>query len=300
MVVVHLKGGLGNQMFQYALGRSLAIKYQTKLILDYSFFKNQVAREGFTPREFELGIFHIEGTCENDQNFNDYRKLKKLDKIKALLGLPYKKAFTEKCFSFNQEVEKLKPPVYLEGFWQCERYFSCVSDEIRKDFIFRFPMDHVSAKVVEEIKNCSLSVSIHVRRGDYVNSVKNKDFHGICDLPFYIRAKEILEEKLKGRKIRYFVFSDDPAWVEENLTIYFSNVSVVSHNIGKESWKDMYLMSLCKHNVIANSSFSWWGAWLNRNSEKIVIAPDRWFNNAPEFYNTSDLIPADWIKTPNE
>ena len=304
MIIIKLQGGLGNQMFQYALGRSLAIKHQTKLILDYSFYKYQnkyqIAREGFTPREFELGIFNIEGTCENEHNFINYRKKKRLDKVKAMLGLQYKKAYTETSFCFNQEVEKLKPPVYLEGFWQCERYFSSVSAEIRKNFTFKFPMDHVSAKVVEEINNCSLSVSLHVRRGDYVNSAKTKDFHGICDLSFYIRAKELLEERLKGREIHYFVFSDDPAWVKENLSGYFSKITVVSHNTGKESWKDMYLMSLCKHNVIANSSFSWWGAWLNRNSDKLVIAPGKWFKNAPEFYDTSDLIPADWVQISNE
>jgi Glycosyl transferase family 11 len=176
----------------------------------------------------------------------------------------------------------------LDGYWQSEKYFIDCSKLIRKDFTFKNELDSYNLKLKSKIDKTN-SVSIHIRRGDYVNNLNTNATHGLCSIDYYIKAVNYITERIESPY--FFVFSDDIEWAKKNIMLNFP-CQFISHNIGSKSYLDMQLMSLCKHNVIANSSFSWWGAWLNSNDNKIVIAPRKWFA-----VNTDicDLIPSNWI-----
>ncbi len=178
-------------------------------------------------------------------------------------------------------------PNYLMGYWQSERYFADVAQTIRTDFTFRQPMIGRNHELVEEIGAVN-AVSLHVRRGDYANNLRTKATHGVCPLDYYEAAIRYIAERVEAP--HYFVFSDDMEWVRANLRIQLP-CSYVDHNQGAESYNDMRLMSLCKHHIIANSSFSWWGAWLNPCDDKVVVAPKNWFANSND---TKDLLPFGW------
>jgi hypothetical protein len=208
-------------------------------------------------------------------------------KIRLALGLPWKHVTEKLFFRFNPELFKLHGSFYLDGYWQNELYFKDIEKTIRSDFQFVRPIDERNKNIAELIKN-SNSVSIHIRRGDYIN---NQLYSGICTEDYYQKAIRFINAKLKNKT--FFVFSDDIQWCKSHFNS--DNFHFVQGNEGTNSYKDMQLMSYCKHNIIANSSFSWWGAWLNNNLGKIVIAPERWLNVG---YSTKDLIPEEWIKIP--
>jgi hypothetical protein len=170
-----------------------------------------------------------------------------------------------------------------------EKYFIDAEKQIRKDFVFKLPMQNENIGLAKKISQVN-AISLHVRRGDYASNPQNIATHGLCSIDYYQAAIKHMVEQVKNPY--FFVFSDDSAWVTSNLKIDFLH-QYVDHNHGKESYNDMHLMSLCKHNIIANSSFSWWGAWLNQNAEKIVFAPKQWFSKSTD---TIDLIPSNWIR----
>lgn len=259
MIRISLTGGLGNQMFQYAYGRSRSIK--TKEALAYCF----VHYRGNTKRRFELDVFDIKGV-----------------RIDGFLP----KIFINVCRLLGTGL-----PLFESGYWQSPKYFSGYEKEIRDDFLFIKPLDRRNLYVLDLIKKTN-SVSIHIRRGDYVtNKITNK-FHGICDTDYYQKAVRYINRKIK--KPTYFVFSDDPKWAKENLKL--KNATYINWNNRCNSYKDMQLMSSCKNNIIANSSFSWWAAWLNQNSDKVVITPRRWFNDRAAQEGVKDLNLHKWIK----
>lgn len=258
-MIIRLTGGLGNQMFQYAYGRSCSIK--NKKQLKYFF----VHYSGDTKRTYELRIFNIRGVKVNGYIPNIFVKLSHFLKINI--------------------------PVVKYGNWQSQKYFSNCEKEIRDDFQFIKPLDKKNYNVLKTIKTTS-SISIHFRRGDYVSDNKINKFHGVCSLKYYQKAIDYLN--IRVDKPKYFVFSDDENWVKANFRL--KGATYIDWNKGKNSYKDMQLMSNCKHNIIANSSFSWWAAWLNSNPQKIVVAPKKWFNNEDAQNNTRDLIPKEWIK----
>lgn len=194
----------------------------------------------------------------------------------------------EPHFNYWPGIASLSHSVYLAGYWQSEKYFSDASEAIRADFTFRTPLSKKNAELAERVGQTN-SVSLHVRRGDYVSSAKTNATHGFCSLDYYRAA--VLHMAAHIEQPEFFIFSDDMAWVKANLKIDFP-CRYVDHNQGAESYNDMRLMSLCKHHVIANSSFSWWGAWLNPNPNKTVIAPRKWFANDN---NVDDLFPSDWV-----
>jgi len=176
------------------------------------------------------------------------------------------------------------------GYWQTEKYFLPIQDTIRKDFTFKMPLEGLNKTLAESISSCN-SVSMHIRRGDYVHNSETSKFHGVCSPEYYYEALEFI--KKKSANIQLYIFSDDMEWVKVNMK-FDVPVTYVGNNIDNQSYVDMQLMSLCKHNIIANSSFSWWGAWLNNNPEKIVIAPSKWFNDSS--INATDIIPEGWQK----
>jgi len=179
--------------------------------------------------------------------------------------------------------------VYVDGYWQSEKYFSDVEDIIRREFRFRNEPDDRNRNMAKEISNME-SVSVHVRRADYLSDPKNRIF-ATCSLEYYNTCAAMITEKVPDAQ--FYIFSDDSNWVKENLHLDFP-ATFVTHNDAARAHEDLRLITLCKHHIIANSSFSWWGAWLSANTEKIVLAPRNWFTD-PSF-DSRDLIPSAWIK----
>lgn len=292
MIIAELRGGLGNQMFQYACGRSKAIQLKTEIRVDTRTLEQSFGNNNFTAREFELDIFKAKIKVANKKELAPFSPTIILLKIwyKWLKNYRY---HVETSFKYNDLFDALNGNILICGFWQTEKYFLKYENVIREEFIFHKPKNNQTL-ALEYIINQSNAVSIHVRRGDYVSLKSASSFHGLADLQYYKNAILALE-KTTAKPI-YFVFSDDTQWVKENLIGKRKDMIVVEHNKGKDSWQDMYLMSKCKHNIIANSSFSWWGAWLNNNNQKIVIVPNQWFAMEENNNQTYDLIPPSWIR----
>ncbi len=290
MIVVKLIGGLGNQMFQYAAGKALALRHHTEVKVDTIELESDPEGK-FTKRHFELGIFEAKITVASKEEINAFSNLGK-NKFKRELQRRFPFLFNrmmavESGTPYHTEFTKYPKHTYLSGFWQSELYFKDVAQDIKKDFTFGAKIVDRNKELLAKISGVN-SVSVHVRRGDYVSNANAHQFHGLCSLDYYNQAISLLSNKQDA--IELFVFSDDIAWCKENLKYDFP-VNFVETN---DAHSDMYLMSLCKHNIIANSSFSWWGAWLNNNSQKIVVAPKQWI--ADPSVNTKDIIPQSWIK----
>ncbi len=195
----------------------------------------------------------------------------------------------EKQFNFEPWILSLKDPVYLDGYWQSERYFKEIEPTIRDEFRAKEPL----AGKNKELGDLVLSVnaaSLHVRRADYVTNPLANLWNGTCDVDYYVRAISTIASTVENP--HFFVFSDDIEWARQNIPLDH-NAVYVDHNNAATNYEDLRLMSLCKHNIIANSTFSWWGAWLNRNPDKVVIAPQKWFQT-PKM-DTRDLVPDTWI-----
>jgi hypothetical protein len=293
MVVVKLNGGMGNQLFQYAAGRRLSILHRTPLKLDISWFESQRLRS------YSLGPFRT------IQAFASPKEIAavKGDSKTGLAGPIFR--WRQRCKPYYRrsvfsEVGGLGPydpntlransTVYLDGYWQSEKYFLEIQEIIRQEFAVSCEQDPENQKVAAHIMDVP-SVSVHVRRGDYVSDPGTNNVHGTCSSEYYHRALRLLMEKVHAPHA--FIFSDDARWVADNLQLACPT-SMVSHNGADKAYEDLRLMSMCKHHIIANSSFSWWGAWLCANPRKIVIAPQRWLLDAR--YDTKDLIPSAWSK----
>lgn len=291
MIIVRLMGGLGNQMFQYAAARRLAYANEAQLKLDVRWFKNN--GEIDTLRNYALNKLNIKEDFASSSEIRKYvRKDPRKTMGRILTYSPFSKRsfILEKHYHFDPSVLRLHDNVYLEGYWQSEMYFKDIEGIIREEFSFRVEMDALNRQIAETIRNTN-SVSIHVRRGDYVSNQATSLFHGTCSLDYYRLSIEKITARVKDP--HFFVFSDDPPWVKENLKLAHT-ASFIGHNEQKKGHEDMRLMSLCRHHIIANSTLSWWGAWLCMNPEKIVIAPAEWFRNKE--IDASDLLPERWIR----
>jgi len=281
-----LIGGLGNQMFQYAAGRALALRLGTNLKLDTRAFSD------YKVHSYGLDRFAIQAGLINDFSFALLRHDSLLRRAGRYFKVTLNKnVYLEKGFDFDPMVLLLKDGAYLEGYWQSERYFADFADQIRADLTVAAPPDDENLSWLERIRN-GTSVSIHIRRGDYVTNPTANAVHGLCDLDYYRRAAAYLAAKLEG-EAEFYVFSDDPEWVRENLELPYA-MHYVNHNDASRNYEDLRLMSNCSHHIIANSSFSWWGAWLNPSLAKIVVAPEQWFRDKSK--STKDLIPSSWIR----
>lgn len=290
MIISHVLGGLGNQMFQYAAGRALALERSQPLRLDLSGFAGYGLHHGFLLQE----IFDCPVDVATESDIRAILGWQYASGIRRVLARPALAALrrngfvVEPHFQYWPGIKSVPNDSYLAGYWQTEKYFQDASLQIRKDFTFKSPLTGLNAELSEQIANVN-AVSLHVRRGDYVSNDKNKAVYGACTLEYYRAAVRYITERTAQPE--FFIFSDDPGWVKENLHLD-QPCQYIDHNQGVESYNDMRLMSMCKHHIIANSSFSWWGAWLNTNPGKIVIAPGNWFVNGN---STEDLIPKDWI-----
>ncbi|MFC4668085.1 alpha-1,2-fucosyltransferase [Seohaeicola nanhaiensis] len=277
MITTRLHGRLGNQMFQYAAARGLAERLCTTVALDT---RGAKARgEGVLTRVFDLSLSQPD-RLPPDRQTAPLRYL-----IWRAAGLP-PKLHRERSLGYNRASETWEDGSYLHGYWQSERYFAKAADAVRSAFTFPAFRDPRNKEMASRIA-ATLSISLHVRRGDYLTT----GAHGTCDSAYYNAALERILSGLEGQPTVY-VFSDDPAWARDNLPLPCDRV-VVDFNGPDADYEDMRLMSLCQHNIIANSSFSWWAAWLNTTAGRRVAAPARWFAD-PRLYNP-DLLPKDWI-----
>jgi hypothetical protein len=292
MIIVRLTDGLGNQMFQYALGRKLAELHYTELKLDISWYqgKDEVKQK----RQYSLSCFNIEENIATQIDLDFFRKKNIVHSLnsgirKSLNLPPYKTTKNHEQFEFDPLILKSPRNTYLKGYWQTEKYFADIRQILLKDFSLKVEINPNCEPFIERI-NQSNSVSLHVRRGDYVQEEYTNRLHGVCSLDYYKIAINHIKKHIQ--EPHFFIFSDDPEWVKENLLWEDKTTFVCGNNFA--DYEDLYLMSLCKHNIIANSSFSWWGAWLNQNQLKIVCAPQRWF--AVKSRNLQDIVPSDWLR----
>lgn len=290
VVISHLLGGIGNQMFQYAAGRSLSLAQDQKHFLDLRDFSNYRLHQGFElTRVFNLSVDEADasviGRVLGWRGNSLVRKILRRSFFSWIRG---RKFIVEPHFNYWPELFKLNGDLYLHGYWQSERYFQSFEKNIRKDFTFREPLIGLNKDLALSMQG-QPAISLHVRRGDYVSDAKNSNVMNICSVDYYSKAIAHIAEQVEEPV--FYVFSDDIAWAREHIPMQFP-CTYIDHNHGAESYRDMQLMSLCKHHIIANSSFSWWAAWLNPDKEKIVLAPKSWFVNGNE---TKDLFPAGWI-----
>ncbi len=288
MIIVKLMGGLGNQMFQYALGRRLSLLHNTILKVDTSFLNDK--SHNHTLRKYELDVFSMSVSIATKTDLNKFSVASNGRLRRLLPFLAAYRIINEPCFEFNEDILKSPKHSLLIGYWQTEKYFLPIQDTIREDFKFRKPLEGKNADIASGIIKQN-AVSMHIRRGDYVHHEETSKVHGACPTEYYTAALRYIQGKVKD--VHLYIFSDDMAWVKDNM-FFDAPATYVEHNSGKISYADMQLMSLCRHNIIANSSFSWWGAWLNPNPGKLVVAPAKWFNDGSA--NTKDLIPEGWQK----
>lgn len=290
MIVVKLMGGLGNQMFQYAFAKSLSLRKKESFLLDTNDFNYDQLRD------FELAVFDLNAKVASNEIVvaSKTKKLtffsKLINKLTSFSLNPKSTIYIEESLDYYPEVVFAKAN-YFEGYWQTENYFIQFEKEIRKDFNMKIEANDYYSSILQ-LASDTESVSVHFRRGDFVNNTQTNEFHGLCDIDYYKNAMSYFKNKLG--KVTFFMISDDIEWVKHQFK--FENDIIFVENFKGKDYEDMRLMSQCKHNIIANSSFSWWGAWLNNNADKIVISPKRWFNNEEKQQQTKDLIPENWIK----
>ncbi|TRZ49946.1 alpha-1,2-fucosyltransferase [bacterium] len=291
MIIIRMKGGLGNQLFQYATGRALAIRKGVALKLDTSWFGNQ------SKRQYQLSHFKITAAIATPDEVAKLRG-ENVSGIRAWVSRylqslrPYYKrsVFNEQYFYFDTLVFNAARDVYLEGYWGSEKYFTVVAETIRSELTVKDPWDDENWGMYQQI--CEVdSISLHVRRGDYANDPANNQAFGTCALEYYYQALALLIGRLRNPHV--FVFSDDIEWVQKNLVLKAPH-TYMSHNGPGREYEDLRLMSHCRNHITANSTFSWWGAWLSPFQDKIVIAPKRWYRNMNR--DTRDLLPRDWIQ----
>jgi hypothetical protein len=251
MIIVKFKGGLGNQMFQYAFGKKLSIDRNTNLKFDKTFLDNKIWQKitGVTVRSYELGEFNV--------------------KVKFT-------SFWDKIF-----------PV-LNGYWQNEKHFKDIRNILIEDFDLKYKSKNFLK--ISKIVSRPNSVGIHFRRGDYAERAKTNKYHGLVSLGYYKKAICLIGRKIKNP--HFYIFSDDVDWVKKNFQSGKST-TYISGSCKLKNAEELALMCKCKHNIIANSSFSWWGAWLNNNPKKIVIAPKKWFGVGVE---SRGIVPKNWIR----
>ena len=277
MRLIKMIGGLGNQMFIYAFYLQMRKRFSDTRI-DLSDMRHSHAHNGY-----ELDrVFGI-----SDREFCIAKPLKKVLEFLFFKVILERKQNLETMEAFTKSYAY--PFLYFKGFYQSERFFKDVEDEVRQAFAFDLNKANAESQTLaRQIQENPHAVSLHVRRGDYMEPKFYKRYGTVCSQAYFQRAVEMMLAQVP--QAHFYIFSDDVEWVQQNLRL--PRATVVSCNRGADSWQDMMLMSLCRHNIICNSTFSWWGAWLNANPEKRVIAPSRWLADVDMPY----IIPETWIK----
>lgn len=288
MIIVRILGGLGNQMFQYACGYALAQSKNTPLKLDITGF------DEYPLRRYELDKFNLQADYASEEEIKrlKYKSLSLAEKVTRKImrkGIPLSDHYyKERHFHYDPDLTKAGQDLYLDGYWQSEKYFAGYRDDLLKAFTLKTDLHKQTLRYRKMIEE-SEAVSLHIRRGDYVSNPHTNSIHGTCSLEYYKKAVSRIAQRVEDP--HFYIFSDDLAWAKENLT-FIKEITFVELDEEIPDHEEMYLMSRCRHNIIANSSFSWWGAWLNRNPQKTVIAPRQWFQ--VDDFDTRDLLPSDW------
>ncbi|MGB8815782.1 MAG: alpha-1,2-fucosyltransferase [Minisyncoccia bacterium] len=286
MLIVKIKAGLGNQMFQYAFGRALSLERKEPLFLDTFYYKNQPERDA--KREYILDKFNIEANYASEEMYKKYNS-----KLEVFFRKLYRRIKKVEEYTYYPSFMKSKAS-YFEGYWANQKYFLKYENIIRKELSLKNPFGDSAKKIDIQMSDClskgEIPVSIHIRRGDFVSNPHSAAYNGLLGIPHYEKAVELLMSKY-FKNISVFIFSDDIAWVKENLKLPCPMYFVSNSDI--KDYEEIILMSECKHHVLANSTFSWWGAWLNPNHDKIVIVPKQWI--AKKTTEEIDLIPKEWI-----
>jgi hypothetical protein len=285
MIAFQAQGGLGNQMFQYATARRLALRYRCPLVLDHYWFDHP--RIGETARPLELTRYPVEMRLASPL------EMRMWSPIRSRWGRYFSplmpmKVLREHGYGVNRSVLSAQSNSYLLGFWQSESYFADIRKQLLLELTPKIPPSPLDQVVIAHMRRIS-SISVHVRRGDYVTLESASKYHGLCTLEYYSKAIEYIGQRVEEPYL--FVFSDDPEWARNNLQFQFPT-EYVDHNSSDTAFQDLRLMSHCKHHIIANSSFSWWGAWLSDSPNQVVVAPAKWYNSSRP---TPDLLPAHWV-----
>jgi hypothetical protein len=294
MIIVELIGGLGNQLFQYANAMNLAKQLGRDVFFDLEFFNNDEFKKYYKLDKFNTKVIPAK--------IEDSRKIKKRTitpriarRILRKLGSDgyYNKSnyFDESWFEANDSIElNKKMNIFVSGYFTDKKYFDNIKDQILEDFKLSVPLNESNITILNKIQNTN-SVSVHIRRGDYVTN----PFFTTVNLEYYHRAMKYMESLVENPK--YFIFSDDMNWVKNNFSMMV-NFEYVEINDMNTDFMELFLMSRCKHNIIANSTFSWWGAWLNPNTKKNVVAPYSWFEDevSQANYENNYLVPIEWTK----
>ncbi len=283
MIIVKIKAGLGNQMFQYAHGRALSLRSNVELKLDTTDW----TKRGETFRKYTLSHFNIVETIATDEEIKKLRRpfgivSKILEKIISLCHISNVTFYT---------LYLSKKNVYLDGFWQNESYFKDQADAIRKDFTPKTPLSAKTAAMLRTIEADPKAISLHIRRGDNAHNPSSMKAFGLCSMEYYENALRILSKKTGGA-LHLYIFSDEIDWAKENLTFPFPMTFVSAPEIA--DWEEILLMAACRHNILANSSFSWWGAWLNPRTDKVVIGPKQWALQNKHQYK--HILPPSWLR----
>lgn len=288
-------GGLGNQLYQYALFLRL-LKEDNDSGIDISWYDTHLCHNGFELPTLTDNSFVIandkDAFFSGDKNviYKQGNVILKLYYKLFLKNKKYSKTLPQEAITFYKDFLDSRYS-YYDGYWTSEKYFKDIAVELRNKLKFP-PIDRKNEKIISFIGE-SNSVSIHIRRGDYL-SAENVIYQNVCTRIYYKNAIDYINTNILNP--RFFVFSNDIEWCRKNLDL--NDAYYIDWNKGRDSYRDMQLMSLCKHNIIANSTFSWWGAWLNQNPNKMVLAPSKWFDlsDCP----MEDIYPDEWIKIPIE
>ena len=291
MVIAQLNGGVGNQLFQYANGRAIAYRTHAGLGVDTSILMRNYSRP------YKLCYFSISADTDAAEQLNNVKGSGQtsisaiMDSILQCLKPYYRrKIYRERSQRYDPNILRIMPPVYLVGYWQSEKYFKDIEGIIRGEFKLKQPPNPINSEMLGQIRAVT-SVSVHIRRGDFVTNPTINKIHGVCSLDYYHNAIQIMAGKVSNH--HFYIFSDDMEWSRSNLRVNYP-VTFMSHNGIELDHEDLRLMCHCKHHVIANSSFSWWGAWLSESTNKIVIAPNRWFNDPSR--DSRDIVPEGWLR----
>ncbi len=285
MICIKIMGGQGNQMYQYALGRYLSLKCNCKLEYEMSYFKEKDARD------FVLDKFSTVGEPSNNLLIKLYGLLPRGKHFLA----KFMPIICEKRSRFQPEIKKLiKQNILLSGYWASPKYFNEIKDILYEDFTCKIPLSENTLSWRERIREDRLpTVSVHIRRGDYIKSEINRQIYMTMPLEYYRHC--LNELVMQFGKLSIYVFSNDLDWVKDNMYFGDNLVHYVTGNDEHHGYEDMILMWECKHHVIANSTFSWWGAYLSKQSGE-VYAPSEWYNINTEKYDIKDLYPIEWKK----
>lgn len=288
MIITRLSGGLGNQMFQYAAGKALAVRHGAKLVLDLSWFGTQ------NLRSYELDCFvqDTPAATQADLDLIISSRLKPILPVANAFGFLKKRIplILEPHFHYWRGWTSIGSPAAISGYWQSEHYFHDSAEAIRRDFAFADQPTGNNLRNHEKISGTDCSVSIHIRRGDYVSNPTTNQEHGTCSSDYYAKAIDFVAARIGTP--HFFIFSDDISWVKSNFRPGNHPYTLIDGNDADSGCMDMLLMAACRHHIIANSSFSWWGAWLTEQKDSIVCAPTNWFRQ--QSHDTRDIIPSRW------